>query len=177
MFTEDLKKQQANPKKSHPSQNNTFYYQKKTPTPKPITETKEPEPVLKETDPESLSKQIIVDENKNDKEANLDILKSGAEKLKFLKLEPDSNDLEISEDSDFFGNIGRSLEEFVHEVNLVQDRFYPSLRNEFLFIKETLEGSIKHVKVRRFFCVKVIKYYSMGSFECIFLRVRLIIWR
>ena len=69
------------------------------------------------------------------------------EDFKFLRLQRNPKRLEMTEESPFFGHIGKSMEEFFEEVEQEQTNFFPQMRNEFLFVKETIESKCEHVKV------------------------------
>ena len=70
------------------------------------------------------------------------------EEFNFLRLQRNSKRLEMTEESPFFGYIGKSMEIFFDEVTQEQNDFYPSMKNEYLFIKEIIESKQKHVKVK-----------------------------
>ena len=68
-------------------------------------------------------------------------------KFNFLRSERDPLKLNISEDSSFFQNVGQSMQDFLNETREAQNQLFPSIKNEFLFIKETVEQRVKHAKV------------------------------
>lgn len=72
--------------------------------------------------------------------------KGGAFKL--LRTKRDRRKLNISEDSPFFENVGRAMQEFFVELEEAQADLFPQLKNEFLFVKETIEARVKLTKVR-----------------------------
>lgn len=67
--------------------------------------------------------------------------------FKFLRTERDPVKLNISEESQFFNNIGQSMENFLGETCEAQNELFPVLKNEFLFIKEIVESRVKFAKV------------------------------
>jgi hypothetical protein len=69
------------------------------------------------------------------------------EPFKLLRLKKNTSKLDIGEDGPLFENIGNGINEFITEVRCEQEEFYPTLKNEFLFLKEVLESQVKHLKV------------------------------
>jgi hypothetical protein len=65
----------------------------------------------------------------------------------FLRMERDPSKLNMSEDSPFFENVGNAMEEYFLEIDNSQDEMFSIVKNEYLFVKETIESVVKHSKV------------------------------